>query len=404
MCRKISAAVSVFMALIMLALCIGLSCSYAFAADGCSLTAVCKSGSNVLSDVDISVYKIGERNPYGGFKLTGDFKNCNVSLDDTSVPAISKAAYSIETYALTTKGITPDATGKSDSNGRYFVSGLSEGIYLVIGKSVEKNNMKYTCSPSIVEIGGFEEKDITVYMKISGEKIPEKDVKYAVRKRWSNDSDNLRPASVTVSLYKNGSLYKKVTLNASNGWYYEWTSSPSDEWMVSETNVSNYMVEYLKSGKTFYVKNTYTPPPPPEETTSTTPNTTETTSPVENPTTVTTVTTVPREELKKRIEEYEDLDEDDFTPDSWKKFEEIFKRAKRILSLKESTDEEIRTVLVELEEARKKLVYGYSSYLPQTGQLWWPVPVLAGSGVVLIALGVRVARRKDSKNEKKHSR
>ena len=33
--------------------------------------------------------------------------------------------------------------------------------------------------------------------------------------------------------------------------------------------------------------------------------------------------------------------------------------------------------------------------LPQTGLLWWPVPILAGSGVVLLFLGLTLARRED---------
>ena len=34
--------------------------------------------------------------------------------------------------------------------------------------------------------------------------------------------------------------------------------------------------------------------------------------------------------------------------------------------------------------------------LPQTGQLWWPVPLLASAGLLLTAAGV-VIRRKDQR-------
>lgn len=37
--------------------------------------------------------------------------------------------------------------------------------------------------------------------------------------------------------------------------------------------------------------------------------------------------------------------------------------------------------------------------IPQTGQLWWPVPMLAFIGLVLIALGLRVRSGKGGKNE-----
>lgn len=38
-------------------------------------------------------------------------------------------------------------------------------------------------------------------------------------------------------------------------------------------------------------------------------------------------------------------------------------------------------------------------HLPQTGQLWWPVPVLLGGGVVLILMGVLLLKRRRSKDE-----
>ncbi len=38
-------------------------------------------------------------------------------------------------------------------------------------------------------------------------------------------------------------------------------------------------------------------------------------------------------------------------------------------------------------------------HLPQTGQLWWPVPVLLGGGALLILLGVLLLKRRRSKDE-----
>ena len=35
------------------------------------------------------------------------------------------------------------------------------------------------------------------------------------------------------------------------------------------------------------------------------------------------------------------------------------------------------------------------SRLPQTGQLWWPVPILAGAGIILIVIGIMRRRRSD---------
>ncbi|MCR4644606.1 MAG: LPXTG cell wall anchor domain-containing protein [Oscillospiraceae bacterium] len=35
--------------------------------------------------------------------------------------------------------------------------------------------------------------------------------------------------------------------------------------------------------------------------------------------------------------------------------------------------------------------------LPQTGQLWWPVPILAGGGLLLFGAGLYLRKKKDVK-------
>ncbi len=41
----------------------------------------------------------------------------------------------------------------------------------------------------------------------------------------------------------------------------------------------------------------------------------------------------------------------------------------------------------------------YQGPLPQTGQLWWPVPIMAIAGMVLVALGLRLRSGKGGKDE-----
>ena len=36
----------------------------------------------------------------------------------------------------------------------------------------------------------------------------------------------------------------------------------------------------------------------------------------------------------------------------------------------------------------------HTATLPQTGQLMWPIPVLAGIGVLLIAVGIALLQKK----------
>lgn len=384
-----------------------------FAADkNCTLTLICSSDSKPIENLEWSVYRIGSRNSSGGFTLEGKFKRYPVSLDDMSVSSVQRDAYTLENYAIL-DGVPADATGKTDKQGRLVLSNLKSGIYLITGKEYSTSKYRFIPSPSIIELKEKNESK-TVYPKFRIEEIPEKKkVSYSLRKVWSNDEgmSAVRPKEISVELYANEKLKKTIKLNASNGWYYEWESEDTISWRVKEKVVAKgYTVNVVKNDTQFLIVNTYNPP---EKTTSNTSKTvtktktktvtkTKTKTITSEPTTVTTTVTTlpPKEELKRRIEEYEEFPEDDYTPESWKRFKEALERAKRTLSYIDSTDEEIKKALEELENAKNHLVLSYEPWLPQTGQLWWPVPILAGAGLVLIAVGVRIIAKKGSKNDK----
>lgn len=374
----------------------------ASAVDNCSVTLECVVNKKALSGIEWKAYRIGSRNPYGGFMLEGDFAKYPVTLDDTSSSAIANVAYTLETYALK-DNLKPDAKGKTNSKGSLTFGDLKTGIYLLFSDDVNTKDYKYQSQPAIIELGGYEGNNVTVKPKFTVTPIPKpQKITYSVRKVWINDStENARPTSISVDLYKNGSLNKTIVLNSSNGWYYEWESDKNSTWRVLESSIpSGYTVNYSVSSTEYLIQNTYNAPTPTTEPTSKAVPTVPTTGAItEVTTTPTTVTTLPpREELKRVIEEYDDFNEHDYTPDSWKKFLEVLKRAKLILGASDSTDEEILAVLEELRLARQKLILGY---LPQTGQLWWPVPVLAGGGLVMIAVGVRLNKKKGNKNDNK---
>lgn len=398
---------SLLLALFMLLMLVAVTIFPSSAVDkNCTLTLICSNNSKPVANIEWSIYKIGSRNSSRGFSLGGDFKKYPISLNDMSASAVQKDAYTLENYAKL-DGIPVSAKGKSDQQGRIVFKNLEAGIYLICGEEYSTSTYKYTPSPSIVEVcvNAETNNNTTVYPKFSVKEIPiNKKVSYSVRKVWANDEGVLsaRPKDILVELYADEKLYKTVTLSDSNGWYYEWQSDDTIAWRVKEKTIAeNYTVNVGKNDTEFLIVNTY------KTTTKTTSNTTATktktktitTSPTKTVTTVKT-TRPPRDELKKRIKEYEKFPEDDYTPSSWKKFREALERAKRTLSYTDSTDEDIKKALDDLENAKNNLVLAYEPWLPQTGQLWWPVPILAGVGLVLIAVGIRIIAKKGNKDEK----
>ena len=103
---------------------------------------------------------------------------------------------------------------------------------------------------------------------VTNKLLPPKTETYKVMKQWRDDDVNLRPASVEVEIYKDGTLYEKVTLSADNKWMYEWETELDHKWNVVERNVpKDYTVSIENKDNTFIVTNTAVevPPEPPKD-------------------------------------------------------------------------------------------------------------------------------------------
>ena len=233
-------------------------------------------------------------------------------------------------------------------DGRVSFTGLYPGLYLIVTDDhpVRESDADYSYryQSTFVALPGFENGAWDHDRDFSFDNNSALRVKYtyerqtyrrAVYKRWLNDNGTVRPAEVRVDIYRDGVLYRTVYLNADNNWRYEWESG-SGEWEVVErTTGNNYSVQIDYKEGTFTIDNTYNPPPnnPPPST-----------PPTENP--------PPPEEAEvlgaTRLPSYDPIE------------------APEVLGMRR---------------------------LPQTGQLNWPVPVLAIAGLILFGTGFYRNRR-----------
>ena len=92
-------------------------------------------------------------------------------------------------------------------------------------------------------------------------------INITVNKVWSGDTSDVRPSSVQVQLYRNGSARgNPVTLNSGNSWRHTWysLSSSGSTYTVEEVNVpAGYTATSSRSGNTFTITNAYGTPPTP---------------------------------------------------------------------------------------------------------------------------------------------
>ncbi len=249
---------------------------------------------------------------------------------------------------IRSKGIIEAANGVSDSSGRTYYSGLTLGAYYVLSDKAVNDEYSHYFANFIYPVPILEnEADGTVITNYSPKASPKKakvqndvEVHCHLLKRW-NDSgyENNRPSYVEFNIYCDGEFKETVSLSNANNWYYEWSMTGLHEFFVEEISAgegyTGTITVYQNGHESEFVcTNTYNPPD--------TPDTPDTPGTPDEPGTP----GVP------------DLPE--------------------VLGA-------IRDLPAVLGARR----------LPQTGLLWWPVPILLILGMIFIIKGIR----KNAKND-----
>ncbi len=332
-----------------------------------SIEIECKTDDGPVIGLNMQIYRVGEFED-NTITLQGAFSGLQVYIPDLEPGSLQDAAYTLDTYAKT-ENITPTDKGIVYSDGRVLFEDLEDGVYLITGKRLSSGDKYYSVIPVLVEVKdgnavGCAAK-ITVHLKTSV--VLER---YRILKVWDDGSSyNVnRPISIEVEIYKDGEYYETAVLNATNKWSYEWTSDNTSEWHVKEIDIhKDYKVVYRHNETQFLIINNRTVLANDNTSTSTTITTTTTTAkPTTTSTTVTTVTT---------------------KGSSTTTGSATTTSATTITTTGSSTTTTSKATTTGTTTTS-------NGKLPQTGQLWWPVPVMGAAGMVLFAVGWRLNRRK----------
>lgn len=291
------------------------------------------------------VYRVAE-----GDKLVGDFADYSVDLSSASR---RDAAATLAGYVA--RDALPATKTATVSQGKAVFSGLEAGLYLVVGETTVQGKSTYVPVPCLIQVSAAGSVTAVVKHDVTHDSGHDKDkITCQVKKVWSGDQESTRPEEITVQLLRNGAVYQRATLSSANNWSYTWNNlSASSRWQVVEETVpAGYRVSVSQEGTTFTITNTYetTPSTPTQPTTPANPDTpTEPTGP--NQPTTPTEPTNPNQPT---------------TPTT-------------------PTNPSTPTTTTS------------KPTLPQTGQLNWPVPVLAAAGLSLCAAGWLIQRRKGNR-------
>ena len=354
------------------------------AADTLKLTIVCEDGGKALAGVGFDIYKVADIDRDGNFILTDELSGKGV--DPGSYDDIPKTLAATLEGIVLRDGIKPAASIPTDENGKAYFTTTDSGLYLVRADKLNDNGTIYDFTPFMVILDStyVETSDVTVNAKyeVTPPFIIPPMTSVKVIKLWDDGDDReSRPESIKVDLLKNGEAYDTAYLTPENGWKYTWDKLEGlYSWTVAEEIPDGYTMTLEKDGMTFVITNTKTPPPPDTETTETTapdtePETTEpndttspseTTGPSETETTGPSETTEPSETTGPSETTSPDTEPDTISTDT----------------------EPVETTTSE-------------PTLPQTGQLWWPVPVLVVIGLTLIIVGLVRSRSTENGEEKR---
>lgn len=335
--------------------------------ENAQLTVRCQQDGAPLSGVHFDLYYVATVDDNAVFKLTDAFAKYydHINFRNLTSAEWKNLAEMLRTYAQR-DGIAPVTSGTTGADGTMTCSGLAPGLYLAAGKNFTQGDYDYVMEPFLAALSDGDAA-VTATAKFTRQRHttpstpsePSKStVERKVLKSWKGEGEH--PDAVTIQLLKNGAVYDTVTLNDANNWRHTWSELDKYEngtlidWQVTETAVSGYKVSVSQEGVTFLVTNTKDEPSNPDD-----PN------PPNEPDEP--IIDIPDDDIPTT-----DLPDTPTDPDQ------------------PSTDipDDDTPRAPATPDKPNKTTTTKKDKLPQTGALWWPVPVLAAGGLLCLILGV----------------
>ncbi len=365
---------------------LGLICAV-FGALALSVTAFADDGSISLDcDVEGITYKLYSVDDY--YEVDGETYE-SVYYAYKIDPNGSSADYTASAYILR-DDVSAAYTAVTDSDGEVVFSGLDDGEYLLIAEVYSDGEYVYVATPVVVSV--YSSSVTTVGGKISVAPVSSaEDVEtVSALKVWSGDYDDETLAQgVTVQLLRDGEVYDERELNSSNNWRCTWANlNASYNWLVVEKEVPDgYMLNIERDGTVFIITNSTLKGDPEGGTKGETEADVEVTTTTKsgrsgggrsktvNPETETETAPSAEKSESPTSGGSPDSPADDSEPET---------------TPEESNPDEPDTEITSAGDSQPHESEPSESgeSLPQTGQLWFPVPILSCGGALFLIIGI----------------
>lgn len=326
-----------------------------------------------IPGAEFTAYQVADATEQG-YVFTEEFADCGISIDDLEADGL---ADHLSAYAQD-NALSP-ITANADETETTTFADLPLGLYLITcGGELDGY---YTPSPFLVtvpmlSVDGTEWLyDVDANPKPEVKKKDAETTSLTVEKVWKNDGSAV-PKSVSVSLLCDGKTSKTVELNDDNDWTYQWDKlDAGHEWTTTEVKVPDgYTASYTTADGITTITNTIQK---------------KTTTPVDI-----TVKKVWEDEGKSHpssvsVQLYDGgsasgsavtLNSSNNWTYTWKDLD-----SSKTWTVKESSAPS--GYVASYSRTGNTVTITNTRTLIKTGQLSWPVPLLAGGGILLFAAG-----------------
>ena len=129
----------------------GILFPYTVFADDYSLTMTVRTSEQALSNVGVSIYRVGDVDESGRFYFTGEFLERTEDLNGLTASESKVLASKLISF-IQERQIIALSQQNTDVDGKVSFLGLDQGIYLLYVESVTQNQIRYDTSPTLITI------------------------------------------------------------------------------------------------------------------------------------------------------------------------------------------------------------------------------------------------------------
>ena len=239
-----------------------LTCSYTVFAEefdqsktgSISVTLIEKKQNEPIVGAELSVYYIATAilDADGNliYDYTGDFKQFDTAIDDTSLAT--------KLDAFISKHNVPSTKMTTNADGTALCNELPLGLYFV--KQTGAVEGFAPCTPFLVTVPNEKNGEYVYDVNASPKTEVSRLTSITMKKVWNTDASTEVADSVTIQLLKNGNVVKTAILNAQNNWQITYNDMPeSDAYSIKEVDVpKGFTATYKQNDYVFTVTNTST--------------------------------------------------------------------------------------------------------------------------------------------------